>query len=411
MSLIRSNGSVMETVYGLISLIILLVAVSGVVTNSPFSLFVLASTEDDGWVEGDYEGSLEEQEKQAQEDWEDAGRPGEDDESDDDDDDNDNESDEELYECPDGSLVPLDTARCPNLSAQELRELEEAILNDPTAPDWLPECNGSYQDCITEDGDICVAGSTAHECETFNPELDGPIASGVLFPIGTQEENGPNPYCDLVPDWYHGSCHDRKDASDTTRLYTCNDGTHEEDWKDCKDVSGYDYSDKDNGNDGGDGPSQSTRTTLTIAEPDPNRFSPTGGGVYFPTEPVSNPDRLKFGPFGIPLPLQVDEEFSSIQSASRSAPEESSCKILGSTDGILQMFDTAKYQACGLYTNGQKAYSDGFVAGCIQVGNTQLICQSLVDSSKLNLNIFMTQTPSQVVTQPTQGIQPAAVNE
>jgi hypothetical protein len=70
------------------------------------------------------------------------------------------------YECPIGSLVPLDTARCPNLSEQELKQLEEAILNDPTAPDWLPECDGSYQDCVIEDGDVCVAGSTAHECET-----------------------------------------------------------------------------------------------------------------------------------------------------------------------------------------------------------------------------------------------------
>jgi hypothetical protein len=34
------------------------------------------------------------------------------------------------------------------------------------------------------------------------------------------------------------TCHDRRDVSDVTGLYTCNDGTHEEDWRDCKDVSG-----------------------------------------------------------------------------------------------------------------------------------------------------------------------------
>lgn len=83
-------------------------------------------------------------------------------------------------------------------------------------------------------------------------------------------------------------------------------------------------------------------------EPDPNRFSPTGGGVYFPTESVPNPDRLKFGPFGIILPNQADEEFRSRATASTSSIEESSCKIIGSADGILQKFDTAKYQACGL---------------------------------------------------------------
>lgn len=78
--------------------------------------------------------------------------------------------------------MPLDTARCPNLSAQELRELEEAILNDPTAPYWLPACDGSYQDCVTENGDVCLSGSTEHECELPNPQLDGPIASGVPSP-------------------------------------------------------------------------------------------------------------------------------------------------------------------------------------------------------------------------------------
>ncbi|MGH9988407.1 MAG: hypothetical protein ACRD8W_31110, partial [Nitrososphaeraceae archaeon] len=70
----------------LITLILLLVAVFSVATGSP--ILSNASSEDDGWVEGDYEGSLEEQEEQAQEDWEDAGRPGDTD-NDDDDDDND----------------------------------------------------------------------------------------------------------------------------------------------------------------------------------------------------------------------------------------------------------------------------------------------------------------------------------
>jgi hypothetical protein len=45
-------------------------------TLTPTSSGQMASTEDDGWTEGDYEGSLGEQEEHAQEDWEDAGRPG-----------------------------------------------------------------------------------------------------------------------------------------------------------------------------------------------------------------------------------------------------------------------------------------------------------------------------------------------
>jgi hypothetical protein len=49
-----------------------------------------------------------------------------------------------------------------------------------------------------------------------------------------------NPYCDLVSDEYMrsgGVCHDRKDASDITGLYTCNDGTHKTDWRDCPDAT------------------------------------------------------------------------------------------------------------------------------------------------------------------------------
>jgi hypothetical protein len=115
-----------------------------------------------------------------------------------------------------------------------------------------------------------------------------------------------------------------------TGLAPCNDGTQKEHWEDCEDVSGYDY-DK-NGKDEDDESSQSTTATLATTEPDPNRFSPRGGGVYFPTESVPNPDRLNIGPFGILLSIQADEEFRPSETASTSAAEESSCKILGSAD-------------------------------------------------------------------------------
>ncbi len=108
---------------------------------------------------------------------------------------------------------------------------------------------------------------------------------------------------------------------------------------------------------------------------------------------------------------------SATTTATAASAEVSSCRLDGSADGILQKFDTAKYQACGLYFEGQKAYSDGFVTGCIQVGNTQLICQSFVDSSILNLKTQPAQIASQPLptdkaTQPTQqGIQPAAISK
>lgn len=52
-----------------------------------------------------------------------------------------------------------------------------------------------------------------------------------------------NPYCDLLSPEERNSvvCHDRKDASETTGLYTCNDFSHVENWTECKDVSGYEY--------------------------------------------------------------------------------------------------------------------------------------------------------------------------
>lgn len=47
----------------------------------------------------------------------------------------------------------------------------------------------------------------------------------------------PTVYCDQVdPDELgpNETCHDRKDASDDTGLYTCLDGSHEKDWRDCE---------------------------------------------------------------------------------------------------------------------------------------------------------------------------------
>jgi hypothetical protein len=70
----------------LIAPVSLAVAVITTITSIQLPIYASPTTEDDGWVEGDYEGSSEEQEEQAQEDWEDAGRPGDDDDNDDNDD-------------------------------------------------------------------------------------------------------------------------------------------------------------------------------------------------------------------------------------------------------------------------------------------------------------------------------------
>jgi hypothetical protein len=46
------------------------------------------------------------------------------------------------------------------------------------------------------------------------------------------EDEDSKTYCD-VPN-PSNPCHDRRDGSEITGLYTCIDGSHEEDWQDCK---------------------------------------------------------------------------------------------------------------------------------------------------------------------------------
>jgi hypothetical protein len=55
----------------------LTMALMTMIVPDQISTYASPTTEDEGWVEGDYEGNPEEPEEQAQEDWEDAGRPGE----------------------------------------------------------------------------------------------------------------------------------------------------------------------------------------------------------------------------------------------------------------------------------------------------------------------------------------------
>ena len=86
--------------------------------------------------------------------------------------------------------------------------------------------------------------------------------------------------------------------------------------------------------------------------------------------------------------------------------EVSSCRLDGNAHGIQQKFDIAKYRACGLYPNGQIAYTDGFVMGCTQLGNTQQLCQAFVVMNTQQTQT-VTQPNTQSTIQPTQAIQPS----
>ena len=106
-----------------------------------------------------------------------------------------------------------------------------------------------------------------------------------------------------------------------------------------------------------------------------------------------------------------------LQTVNLIGAEVSNCRIDGNTHGIQQKFNPVRYQACGLYPNAQLAYTDGFVAGCTQVGNTQQLCQAfVVMNTQQTQTAAATQPITQSTTQPTQtlqstqAIQPAAVS-
>ena len=176
----------------------LAIAIITLITSNQLSIYASPTTEDDGWTEGDYEGSPEEQEEQAHDDWEDAGKPG-DDNNDNDNGDNDN--------------------------------------ND------LPRCElGVVVDCIFNDlGQTCEVGSSEDACQ----DIYGGVQGSPERDQNGQLINKPNPYCDQVDN--PKDCWDRRDYDQATGLYPCNDGTQKTDWRDCKDATK-----KNNDNDGPD---------------------------------------------------------------------------------------------------------------------------------------------------------------
>ena len=391
------------------------------ITWNQLSIYASATTEDDGYTYPDDSSDEEKEEidEQEQEDWEDAGRPGEEE-------DPYNEDDEDPYaglptpeeagetgvvDCGNGVFVnprepcPQDEEEpvlvlCPDGQTQveEDRVDEDCPETDQASATRLPLCDGTFQDCVTKNGDVCVAGTTAHECECNDdmsdcqnhpPQEQKECYDGIIV-VADQScppPKDPSPYCNTPAAEDSKNCWDVKDYSQDTKLYPCNDGTHKADWKDCVDVSTeykdfckknplmkecYGNSNKGNDND----KTKIVHETTVIQSPTPTA--------------------------------------TATATANANAVDVSNCRLDGSANGIEQKFDTPKYLACGLYTDGQKAYSDGFVVGCTQIGNTQLVCQALVDSSILNTKTQPTQTATQptqtqTATQSTQAIQPATV--
>jgi hypothetical protein len=171
-------------------------------------------------------------------------------------------------------------------------DFEEAQERDEAREEEQDSTNDACEDAGTQDGESGKAFSKDEyrDCPTDPETGDNPYLTGFIDGCNKQSgvddeycqletdrssvwgenpptkqshlENDANPYCDKFANGPPAgvSCHDRKDYSDTSGLYTCNDGTTKTDWRDCKDASNYNYNNDDN-NSGGSSTSTSTTTT------------------------------------------------------------------------------------------------------------------------------------------------------
>jgi hypothetical protein len=183
----------------LITTVSLVVALIAVIASNQSSIYAYATTEDDGWVEGDDDSQGEISSQEELEDayegsqWEDDIGSNEFEEATD----NDDENDDELVECEDASLVESEEscersealvtcsdgssaatqAECPPTPAptttQTCPDGSVVSVNEVCPPMDIPlkTCDGSIQDCITPYEDFCPAESVAHECELQLPEV------------------------------------------------------------------------------------------------------------------------------------------------------------------------------------------------------------------------------------------------
>ena len=72
-------------------------------------------------------------------------------------------------ECKDGSTAV--TGQCPGDDDKDCWDNGEPNGKcDEDNSEDLPECDGSYQDCVTDDGYFCEAGSSDHGCEIDEEE-------------------------------------------------------------------------------------------------------------------------------------------------------------------------------------------------------------------------------------------------
>ena len=76
-----------------------------------------------------------------------------------------------LFQCADNTLVESE---------------DECPQPEPTPA--LPICDGTFQDCITPNGDVCLAGQGGHECECAEDMSDCPLHPSLQQPPPVEEE-------------------------------------------------------------------------------------------------------------------------------------------------------------------------------------------------------------------------------
>jgi hypothetical protein len=383
------------------------------ITSSTTSVY--STVEDDGWVEGedDSQGEISSQEEleEAYEgtEWEDDIGSNEFEEatsgdSDDDDDDND-EQDEETVVCSDGSVVSENDV-CPQILP----------YCDTDEGKVAPSCHDRYDYDVITGLYPCADGSqvsnplycgTTLEPETPLNELGGTAS---LAPGQVPLENKPCLYDTSLPQCQpvNGKCPDDYGMNEDDQCFPLHPSGCPNDYHSHEDdesgecipnnipcSQGYIMTVMTNG---GDNCEQKQKQISCIDVP---FYMTCDSQKKRNDNKDSGNDKTK-----------VIEKTTVIQSASAASTvtaneaDISNCKLDGSTDGIQQKFNPVRYQACGLYTYADKAYYDGFVAGCMQVGNTKLICETVANSNI----VTPSPTQTQITNQPTQAIQPAAVS-
>jgi hypothetical protein len=203
------------------SLTLALLLLTGILLSGLPSTTIYASTEDE---QGSSDGGGTEGEEESEPEPEREAEP---------------EPEPEVEPEPEPEPQPGDANTCqggpPGIDGCPPATEEPITSPEPT----LPICDGSAKKCVTNDGIVCDIGQGGHECECAEDMSDCP--NHPSLPITPPPKRVPLPYCDLQPDDFEGSCFDRKDWDDITKLYPCNDGSQKKDYRDCPDITDPNY--------------------------------------------------------------------------------------------------------------------------------------------------------------------------